>query len=131
VKKAKKQKRAKKRPKLRSMKTSNAFRDFVVDQLSGVGNVHARAMFGGIGLYAGDVFFGLIARDVLYLKTDDSNRALYEAAQSEPFKPYPGKSMAMPYFNVPVAVLEDANELSAWAKTSIRIAAATVRLKRR
>jgi hypothetical protein len=27
-------------------------------------------MFGGVGLYAGDLFFALIAGDVLYLKAD-------------------------------------------------------------
>ena len=37
-------------------------------------------MFGGVGLYHADLFFGIIARDVLYLKVDDVNRPDYEAA---------------------------------------------------
>ena len=32
----------------------------------------SKRMFGGVGLYAGDLFFALIAGDVLYLKADDS-----------------------------------------------------------
>ena len=110
------------RGKLRSMKSSTAFRDYVLDQLSGIRDVRARAMFGGIGIYAGDVFFALIASDVLYLKVDDTNRARYVEAGSAPFAPYPGKTMTMPYYNVPVSVLEDAATLTTWAKASVGVA---------
>jgi DNA transformation protein len=108
--------------KLRSMASSDSFRDYVIDQLSALGNTRARAMFGGIGLYAGDVFFGMIASDVLYLKVDDSNRERYESADSAPFRPYEGKPMTMPYYNVPVSVLEDADRLVKWAKLSVNVA---------
>ncbi len=30
----------------------------------------SKRMFGGVGLYAGALFFALLAGDVLYLKTD-------------------------------------------------------------
>lgn len=119
------------RGRLRSMRSSESFRDFVLDQLSAVKDVRARAMFGGIGLYAGDIFFGLIASDVLYLKTDDSNRARYQAAGSAPFKPYPDRAMTMPYYDVPIRVLESAPELAEWARQSIRIAAAKPQPKKR
>jgi DNA transformation protein and related proteins len=111
------------RGKLRPMASSNSFRAYVIDQLAALRDVRARPMFGGIGLYAGDVFFGLIASDVLYLKVDSGNRARYEAAGCEPFRPYPEKStaMTMPYYNVPVAVLEDASELVAWARLSVGV----------
>jgi DNA transformation protein and related proteins len=108
---------------LRSMKSSDRFRDFALDQLSAIPDVRARAMFGGIGIYSGDIFFGLIANDVLYLKVDDSNRGAYEAQNSAPFRPYPDRPMTMPYYNVPVGVLEDPRELTIWARASIRIAA--------
>jgi DNA transformation protein len=112
------------------MKSSDRFRDFVLDQLSAIRDVRARAMFGGIGIYAGDVFFGLIASDVLYLKVDDSNRGAYEAQNSAPFRPYPDRPMTMPYYNVPVGVLEDPRELATWAKASIRIAVSGAARKR-
>jgi DNA transformation protein len=108
--------------KLRSMASSDSFRDYVLDQLSALGDTRARAMFGGIGLYAGDVFFGMIASDVLYLKVDDSNRERYESADCSPFRPYEGKPMTMPYYNVPVSVLEDADRLVEWAKLSVNVA---------
>jgi DNA transformation protein len=106
------------------MRSSRAFRDFALDQLSGVPGVTARAMFGGIGLYAGDVFFGIIASDILYLKVDDGNRAEYEAAGSRAFRPFADRAMVMPYYEAPVGVLESADTLAAWARASIRIASA-------
>lgn len=40
------------------------------------------------------------------------------------FKPYADKPMVMPYFQVPAAVLEDAETLARWARQSVRVAAA-------
>src|SRR5258706_16352863 len=64
--------------------------------------------------------------DTIYLKVDDTTRAQYEAAGSRPFDPYPEKDRAggsTQYFEVPIAVLEDADELARWARESIRVAA--------
>src|SRR5438045_7211029 len=66
-----------KTPTARSLSVSPAFRSFVLDQLEEVGEVTARSMFGGVGLYHRGIFFGIIARDSLYLKVGDANRADY------------------------------------------------------
>jgi DNA transformation protein and related proteins len=107
----------------KSLAGSQAFEAFVVDQLSGAGEIVARRMFGGVGLYGDGVFFGLVARDELYLKVDDSTRGAFAAAGSKPFKPYPGRPVTMQYYAVPLAVLESAPELVRWAKTAIAVAA--------
>jgi len=104
---------------LRSLKTSDGFTEFVLDQLGELGDVAARSMFGGVGLYFRGVFFGIIARDALYLKVDDANRADYEAAGMKPFKPYPDRSQTMKYYEVPLVVLESPMELTAWVRRSI------------
>lgn len=120
------------RGKLMSMRVTDGFRAFVLEQLAGVESVRARAMFGGIGLYAGDVFFGLLSADTLYLKVDDSNRGRYEAEGMSAFRPYADKPMSMSYYQVPARVLEDGDELTAWARASVRVAArATPRKARR
>ena len=85
------------------MRVSAGFRDFVLDQLSGVKGLHARAMFGGVGLYVEDVFFGILAADVLFFKVDDASLREYEKAGSSPFKPYADRAMTMPYYSVPIA----------------------------
>ena len=107
---------------LRSMRVSASFREFVLDQLAGVGGLRARAMFGGVGLYAGDVFFGILAADELFFKVNDTNRREYETAGSSPFKPYADRAMTMPYYNVPIAVLEDAAILGEWAARAVAVA---------
>jgi len=38
-------------------------------------------MFGGVGIYCGDLFFGLIDDDTLYFKVDDSNRSDFTHAR--------------------------------------------------
>ena len=107
---------------LRSMHVSASFRDFVLDQLAGIDRLRARAMFGGVGLYAEDVFFGILAADVLFFKVDDTNRREYETAGSSPFKPYADRAMTMPYYNVPIVVLEDAVTLGEWAARAVAVA---------
>jgi DNA transformation protein and related proteins len=115
-----------------SMRVTDGFRAFVLEQLAGVESVRARAMFGGIGLYADDVFFGILAADALYLKVGDSNRGQYEAEGMTAFQPYAYKPMTMSYYQVPARVLEDGDELTAWARASVRVAArATPRKARR
>ena len=105
-----------------SLKSSDAFTAFVVDQLEGLGDVLPRSMFGGVGLYCGDTFFGIIARDTLYLKVDAHNRPDYEQAGMTPFKPYPDRPVTMQYYAVPLGVVETAPELVEWARKAVAAA---------
>lgn len=112
------------RGRLKPMRVSSGVRAFVLDQLAGLPGLRDRAMFGGVGLYADDLFFGILASDVLYFKVDDSNRPDYELAGARPFKPYADRAMTMPYYAVPIAIIEDAATLVTWAKRAVRVAAA-------
>ena len=60
---------------------------FVLDQLAGLGDLRAKRMFGGVGLYCGERFFALIDDGVLYLKVDDLTRARYTRRRLKPFSP--------------------------------------------
>ena len=104
------------------MRSSESFREFVLEQLVGVRGMRARAMFGGVGLYADEVFFGIVAADTLYFKVDDTNRRDYELAGCHAFKPYDDKPMTMPYYNVPAGVLEDREILARWATRAVAVA---------
>lgn len=117
--------RSKSRGRLRSLKVSDGFKSFVLDQLGELGDVTPRSMFGGVGLYQRGVFFGLLARDTLYMKVDDRNRRDYEDAGMKAFKPYPGRGGTMHYYSVPLEVLESPIELAAWARRSLAAATAT------
>jgi DNA transformation protein len=101
---------------------STGFVEFLLDQLDAVADVRAQRMFGGFGLYSGDVFFGLVSNDLVYFKVNDESRSHYIRAGMAPFKPYADRPMTMQYYQVPVAVLEDADELCRWARRAVAAA---------
>jgi DNA transformation protein len=114
----------------RSLRVSPEFRAFVLDQLGRLPQLRAKAMFGGVGLYSADCFFGIVAADELFFKVDASNRTDHEAARSEPFRPVANRTVAMSYWRVPVEVLEDPSELATWALAAI-LAAGSAAAKRK
>jgi DNA transformation protein len=108
---------------MRRKRSSSGFETFVVDQLSELGSVTSRKMFGGVGLYCDDLFFGLIAHDQLYLKVDDQTRTDFEEAGCTPFQPYPDRPGTMQYYTVPLEVLESAPALVEWGRRAVGAAA--------
>jgi DNA transformation protein len=105
------------------MPVSASFRTFIVDQLGRVvPRVRTRSMFGGVGIYAGELFFALIADDTLYFKIDETNRADFEARGMGPFRPYGENSEGMRYYRVPDELLEDPEALRPWVEKAIAVA---------
>ena len=105
------------------MAVSSAFRTFVLDQLEQAArDIRAQAMFGGVGIYAGEYFFAFIADDTLYFKVDDQTRRAYTAARMGPFRPYGEAGDAMQYYQVPAEVIEDADALKPWVAAAIDVA---------
>ena len=47
--------------------------------------VVTKRMFGGIGLYRDDIFFGMIIEDRVYFKVNDADIVIYESHNSQPF----------------------------------------------
>ena len=96
------------------MARNDSFKDFVLDQLSELPGVSCRAMFGGYGLYQRAVFFGIIHKGRLYFKTDDRTRPAYAAKGMKPFRPNVKQTLKT-YYEVPVDLIEDQEQLIAWA----------------
>ena len=102
---------------------SHQFCDYLIDQLSFWSPVTARKMFGGYGIYRAGLMFGLIADNQFYLKVDDSNRADFVALGSEPFSyAAKGKKVTLSYWHLPEDVLEDTEQLSAYAEKAYAVA---------
>ena len=97
----------------------DSFRDFVLDQLQELDNVEARGMFGGYGLYRDVTFFGIIHRGRLYFKIDDSTVGEYRQRKMKPFRPN-AKQTLKSYYQVPVDIIEDGDQLSQWAMKAIQ-----------
>ena len=103
------------------MPVSKEYVDYVLDQLSCLGPIAHKRMFGGVGIYFDGLFFALIDDDILYFKVDDNTRTRYVAARTKPFQP-PGEGPSKGYYSLPVNVLEDLDELKAWAKEAVEAA---------
>jgi DNA transformation protein len=102
----------------------NSFKEFVLDQLSALPDVRARAMFGAHGLYSGDHFFAILDEGRLFFKTDAASQADYTARGMGPFTyESRGKVMTMSYHEVPADALEQPQELVEWARKAIGVAA--------
>jgi DNA transformation protein len=97
-----------------------SFKDFVLDQLQGLDDVEARRMFGGFGLYQNETFFGIIHQGRLYFKTDETTVSAYENRNMKPFRPN-AKQTLKSYYEVPVEIIEDADELLEWAEAAIGV----------
>ena len=69
-------------------------------------------------MYRESIFFGIIQRGRLYFKTDARTLADYVSRDMKPFRPN-AKQTLKSYYEVPVEIIEDSQELIAWAKQAI------------
>ncbi len=94
----------------------------VLRVLTPLGEITAKRMFGGYGLFLEGTMFALISRnDELFLKADDVNRAAFEGRGSKTH----GK---MPYYSAPPEALESWQQMQPWATGAVE---ASRRSKRR
>ena len=108
------------------------FLAYILEQLDSLGRLRSRRMFGGVGLYSGELFFGLIDDDTVFFKSDDSNKADYVARNMPRFMPFPDRPEAvMAYYQVPADIIEDAELLVGWARKSVAVALASHAAKSR
>lgn len=99
--------------------TKASFLEYVLEQLEGAKGLKARAMFGGHALYMEQGIFGIVHKGGVYFRTDDASRPAYLKAGSRPFNPK-GKIELHRYYEVPAEVLDDSEELLAWAKIAAK-----------
>ena len=95
-----------------------SFKNFVLDQLQELDDVEARRMFGGYGLYQDETFFGIIHKGKLFFKIDESTVGEYRQRKMKPFRPN-AKQTLKSYYQVPVDVIEDTDELREWATKAV------------
>ena len=101
------------------MAVSAGFAAFVAGQLEGCGPIVTKRMFGGLGVYAQDIFFAIIDDDILYLKVNDKTRPEFKRAGCRAFRPYGDERESRNYYAVPLEVLEDASEMTRWGRKAI------------
>lgn len=95
------------------MSTDSDFIEYLEEQLSGVGNVFFRKMFGEYGVYIGTKVVALVCDNQLYIKPTVAGRNYIDEVIEEP--PYPG---AKNYF-----LIDDRIEDREWLSELIRVTA--------
>lgn len=101
--------------------------------MHGINGVTARAMFGAYGLYKDGLVFGIVDDEQLYLKVGSTNISQYRSRQSHPLT-YEGKNkkeIALPYWEVPIDVLEDRELLAEWIEKAVQISRNPKKAKKR
>jgi len=106
------------------MSASRGFLELLEDLLAPLGPISVRRMFGGAGIYCDGQVFAFVDDDQLFFKTDEPGRAAFEAEGMGPFtyatKHGPGTLMS--YWRAPERLLEEPDEMVAWASTALVVA---------
>lgn len=113
------------------MSRQSEFVVFVLEQMASLGEVRARAMFGGHGIYHGDIFFAIIVDDRLYFKADAVTSREFSARGLSPFTYVArGKTVTLHYYEAPPEVFEEAQAMRRWAQQAVGVALQATRPKK-
>lgn len=98
---------------------AEAIRDLFADTLP----VRVRMMFGGYGIYDGELMFALAFDGEIYLKTSETTRPRFAAAGSTPFVYRArGRERDLGYWKLPVDALDDTDLLRGWVELAVQAA---------
>jgi DNA transformation protein len=93
------------------------FVEYLKEVFQEFGEIGARRMFGGHGIYYDGVMIGLVSDDTLYLKADSKSAEKFVGCGSSQFMyPKGGKMVGMSYYLAPEEALEDPSEMREWAQ---------------
>lgn len=97
----------------------------LLELLEPAGDVTAKRMFGGHGFFHDGLMFGLVAEGVFYLKSDEENRAEFDARDLPAFsfeRKKSGKVMVTSYRQCPEEALDSAERMRSWALSAMATA---------
>lgn len=108
-------------------------REAISELFAQFGPVSIRRMFGGAGIWADGTMFGLVIRDVIYLKADDLIIPDFERERMGPvvYATKNGSRSVRSYWRMPDRLYDDPDELAAWARRSLAAAHRSAVLRRR
>ena len=103
------------------MVASDGFAEFLREQLSPLGRLTMRRMFGKTGVFCDGLMFGMITEDTLYVRVDDHNRAVFKEAEAAPPLNYDkkGRTIDLSFWRVPERLLDEPDELILWARAAL------------
>jgi DNA transformation protein len=91
--------------------------DTIQELFAVFGLVKVHRMFGGAGLYADCVMFGLVSDGQIYLKADKATAKVFEREGCGPFeyRTKAGRRAVMSYWRLPDRLYDEPGELAEWA----------------
>src|SRR5579871_5942538 len=101
------------------MANRTSYIEFLIEQLSPLGEITARRLFGGHSLYCNGTVFALVARDTLYLKVDDQTRPEFAALGLETFHPFGDARHSMQYYQAPAELFEHSDAVHLWGGRAV------------
>ena len=104
------------------MALNEDFKNFVLDQLQGIGDFETKRMLGGVALLHQGTAFAKIKHDKVWLKVNDSNRSDFDNLGMKQYTYGKDNSRKLNFYETPVEIIEDRDKLKDWAKKSVEIA---------
>lgn len=104
------------------MAVNEDFKNFVLDQLHGLGEYEMKNMFGGTALLKNGSAFAKIKHDKVWLKVDESNVDSFKNQGMQQYVYGKDNSRKLNFYETPIDVIEDRDKLVEWAKKSIEVA---------
>jgi DNA transformation protein len=96
------------------------FADYLHEIFRDFGPIRLKRMFGGWGVYADGLMFGLVVDDLLYLKADAHSAGDFLSCGLKPFEySRQGKRVALSYYAAPEEILEDPEQAALWARRAL------------
>jgi DNA transformation protein len=100
--------------------------DFIRELFAPFRAVTVKSMFGGSGIYAEGLMFGLVFDGTIYLRVDAATIPEFEREQSVPFVyPLAKNHVGRPsrnFWRLPERLYDDPDELAVWAARALAIA---------
>ncbi len=106
------------------MAVSEGFKAQLRELFADLGEIRMRPMFGGVGVYRGELFFAVVDEDVVYLKADDETEDRFREAGSSVFvyRTKAGVEMSLRYWRLPDSAFDDPSEACDWAHLALAAA---------
>ena len=106
------------------MVASDSFAEFLREQLTPLGHLTMRRMFGKTGVFCDGLMLGMVSDNALYFRVDDDNRAAFREAESLPPLNYKkqGEIIDLSFWRAPERLFDEPDELVEWARIALEAA---------
>ena len=106
------------------MVASDSFGWYLREQLTPLGPVTMRRMFGKTGVFCNGLMFAMVTDDTLYVRVDAGNRTIFKEAESAAPLNYEkkGQTIDLSFWRVPERLLDEPDELVVWARAALAAA---------